>query len=220
MSYALSLHTLDQGPVFHLTGQSTTLQNCCVMGGGWGQNESSTLKMLLPPWRTSWMQVTLRVWMPPPQVLEQVEKSETFHLELKNGKLEVWRCHHTKIKLSIHDIFIELYHSNKKVTQKTNTPITYYLVICSIKHLCLNVQVVLSDQHILSAINPKYNKIESQSETMFDKPMLPRPNFSRLCQDYVCQDHAWQDHVCWDHFCQDLVSRYHVMTNLIHSEPI
>ena len=41
--------TLDQGPVFHLTGQSTTLQNCCVMGGGWGQKESSTLKMLLPP---------------------------------------------------------------------------------------------------------------------------------------------------------------------------
>ena len=36
LRHIIITHTLDQGPVFHLTGQSTTLQNCCVMGGGWG----------------------------------------------------------------------------------------------------------------------------------------------------------------------------------------
>ena len=47
--------------------------------------------------------------MPPPQVLEQVEKSEMFHLELKNGKLEPDDAIIRIIKPSIYDIFIDLY---------------------------------------------------------------------------------------------------------------
>ena len=57
--------------------------------------------------------------------------------------------------------------------------------------------------------------VTSYVKTMIDKTMLSRPNLSRLCQDHACQDH-----VCWDHVCQELVFKYHVMTNLIHSEPI
>ena len=76
--------TLDQEPIFQLGLQSTTWQNCWVIGGGCGQNESSTRNILLPPCRTSWIQVTLLVCIPPPQLLEQLEKSETFHLKKIN----------------------------------------------------------------------------------------------------------------------------------------
>ena len=76
--------TLDHGPIFQLGLQSTTWQNCWVIGGGCGQNESSTRNILLPPCRTSWIQVTLLVCIPPPQLLEQLEKSETFHLKKIN----------------------------------------------------------------------------------------------------------------------------------------
>ena len=53
--------TFSQGVTLHLGLQSTTLQNCCVMGGGCGQNASSTLSTFPLPCRTSWMQFTERV---------------------------------------------------------------------------------------------------------------------------------------------------------------
>ena len=60
------------------------LQNCCLMGGGCGHCISSTVKIFEPPWRTSCMQVTDRVWMPPPQDFEHTTKSVTFHLDKKH----------------------------------------------------------------------------------------------------------------------------------------
>ena len=54
--------TFSHGVTLHLGPQSTTLQNCCVMGGGCGQKASSTLSTFPLPWRTSWMQFTERVW--------------------------------------------------------------------------------------------------------------------------------------------------------------
>ena len=54
--------TFSHGVTLHLGLQSTTLQNCCVMGGGCGQKASSTLRTFPLPCRTSWMQFTERVW--------------------------------------------------------------------------------------------------------------------------------------------------------------
>jgi hypothetical protein len=56
-----------------------TLQNCWVIGGGCGQKEWSTRRTLLWPWRTSWMQSTRLVCVPPPHDREHSPKSETFH---------------------------------------------------------------------------------------------------------------------------------------------
>ena len=81
--------TLLQTPEYHLTGQSTMLQNCCLMGGGCGQKELSTVRTLLPPCLTSWMQETDLVWMPPPQDFEQTENSVTFHLGGQGWSLQV-----------------------------------------------------------------------------------------------------------------------------------
>ena len=66
--------------------------------------------------------------MPPPQVLEQVEKSETFHLELKNGKLEVgptMSSYENKTKYSWHFhrplSFCEIKKSHEKPTHRLLT---------------------------------------------------------------------------------------------------
>ena len=81
----------------------------------------------------------------------------------------------TNYSWHFHDIFIGIKNQH-----------TDYLVICS-RHLCLSGQVVLSDQHILSAINPDLQRF-TKIVLKFKTQVLQVLNFRRICVNFWKSD--------------------------------